>query len=111
MTINVAYLDIQDCDATPSSYTWYADNSIDDGNNTGWNFVEVPSFQTNERIAEQGAVIIGQASSATPGTVSRLGGAGQIEADIVKIKADGVYTTRVSNLTARGRLINKALGY
>lgn len=36
-TITVDYMDIKDSIATPTS-TWYATNSVDSGNNTGWNF-------------------------------------------------------------------------
>jgi hypothetical protein len=62
-----------------------------------------------DRKAESGAIITGQESTAAVGTVSRLGGAGQIEADIRKVLSDGVFTTPVSGLTVRGRIINKAL--
>jgi hypothetical protein len=32
------YLNIQDCEATPIQ-TFYAKNSVDNGNNTGWTFL------------------------------------------------------------------------
>ena len=108
--INVQYLSIQDSNATPPQY-FIATNSIDVSDNTGWFINGTITTSATNRLAEAGAIAYGQISSALPNKVSRLGGAGQIEADIVKIKADGVYTTRVSGLTVRGRLINKALGY
>jgi hypothetical protein len=61
------------------------------------------------RAAENGAVEFAQASVALSGTVSRLAGAGHIEAEIRKLVTDGVYTTTVSGLTVKGRLINKSL--
>lgn len=58
-----------------------------------------------DRLAENGAVLTGQ--SAVASTASRLGGAGQIEKDMVTYKA--TYTQKVSGLTVKGRLINKAV--
>jgi hypothetical protein len=66
-------------------------------------------MMANERLAEQGAVIVGAASVAPAGSVSRLGGAGAIEANMIDYKTQ--YSAKVSNLTVKGRLINKALGY
>jgi hypothetical protein len=63
-----------------------------------------------DRLAENGAIIYAQESTATAGTIPRLAGAGQIKADIRKLVADGFYTSPVSGLSVRGRLINKALG-
>ena len=63
----------------------------------------------NERIAEQGAVIVGAASTKTAGSVSRLGAAGAIEANMIDYKT--AYSSKVSGLTAKGRWINKAKGY
>jgi hypothetical protein len=62
-----------------------------------------------DRLGENGAIKFAQESTAAVGTVSRLGGAGQIEADILKIKSENLYKSKVSNLTVRGRLINKAM--
>jgi hypothetical protein len=62
-----------------------------------------------DRLAEAGAVQEGVASTQPAGTVSRLGGAGAIESNIIDYKTQ--YTTQVSGLTAKGRWINKALGY
>lgn len=63
----------------------------------------------NERLAEQGAVIVGAASTKPAGSVSRLGGAGAIEANMIEYKT--AYSAPVSGLTAKGRWINKAKGY
>ena len=63
----------------------------------------------NERLAEQGAVIVGASSTAPSGSVSRLGGAGAIEANMIDYKTQ--YSAPVSGLTAKGRWINKAKGY
>jgi hypothetical protein len=41
-TVNVSYLDISNSTATPSS-TWYAANSTDSGNNSGWIFSAAPT--------------------------------------------------------------------
>jgi hypothetical protein len=62
-----------------------------------------------DRLAENGAVQFGQASTATDGTVSRLAGAGQIEAEIRRLVAEGFYTAKVAAYTVKGRLINAAL--
>jgi hypothetical protein len=62
-----------------------------------------------DRKAENGAIQFAQESSADVGTVSRLAGAGQIEADIRRLVAEGFYTTKVAAYTVRGRLINAAL--
>jgi hypothetical protein len=107
MTITTNYLYIQDSNAIPADF-FYANNSTDNGNNTGWVFNNVSNVE-KFRLAESGAIKFAQESTATVGTVSRLGGAGQIEADILKLVADGVYTTKVSALTVRGRLINAAI--
>jgi hypothetical protein len=63
----------------------------------------------NERLAEAGAVIVGAASTAPAGSVSRLAGAGAIEANMIDYKT--AYSAPVSGLTVKGRLINKAKGY
>jgi len=57
-----------------------------------------------DKLAEQGAVQYAQLQVAS--TASRLGGAGQIEADIVRYKTQ--FAAKVSGLTVKGRLINKA---
>jgi len=62
-----------------------------------------------DRLGENGAIQFAQESTAAVGTVSRLGGAGQIEADIRRLVAEGFYTTKVAAYTVRGRLINAAL--
>lgn len=62
-----------------------------------------------DRLAEAGAVQEGVASTKPAGTVSRLGGAGAIESNIIDYKTQ--YSAKVSGLTAKGRWINKALGY
>lgn len=62
-----------------------------------------------DRLAEAGAVQEAVASTKPAGSVSRLGGAGAIESNIIDYKTQ--YTTQVSGLTAKGRWINKALGY
>jgi len=107
MTITANYLFIQDSNAIPADF-FYANNSTDNGNNTGWVFNNVSNVG-NSRLAESGAIKFAQNSTSTVGTISRLGGAGQVKADIIKIINDGVYTEPVSALTVRGRLINAAL--
>lgn len=107
MQINVSYLDIQDSYASPS-YTFNASSSINSGNNVNWGFSSVPTVQVNARLAEAGAVAIALASTAPAGSVSRLGGAGAIEANIIDYKTQ--YSGKVSGLTAKGRWINKAKG-
>jgi len=100
------YLSISNSEATPSN-TWYAGtNSTDGGGNTGWTFTAAPVITESniERLAERGAVIVGQSKQTS--TAGRLGGAGQIEADIVRYKTQ--FSSRVSGLTVKGRLINKA---
>jgi len=100
------YLSISNSEATPSN-TWYAGtNSTDGGGNTGWTFTAAPIItdSTTSRLAERGSVIVGQSKQTS--TASRLGGAGQIEADIVRYKTE--FSSRVSGLTVKGRLINKA---
>jgi hypothetical protein len=62
-----------------------------------------------DRLAEAGAVQVAVASTKPAGSVSRLGAAGAIEANIIDYKTQ--YSTKVSGLTAKGRWINKALGY
>ena len=62
-----------------------------------------------DRLAEAGAVQEGVASTQPADTVSRLGGAGAIESNIIDYKTQ--YAAKVSGLTAKGRWINKALGY
>ena len=62
-----------------------------------------------DRLAEAGAVQEGVASTNLPNTVSRLGAAGAIEANIIDYKTQ--YSAQVSGLTAKGRWINKAKGY
>ena len=39
-TVEVDYLDISYSNATPAD-TWFATNSINSGNNTGWDFGEI----------------------------------------------------------------------
>jgi hypothetical protein len=62
-----------------------------------------------DRIAEEGAIQYAQQSTADVGTVSRLAGAGQIEADMIRLVVDGFYTQKVSGLSVRGRIINKMI--
>ena len=105
MTITVTYLDIRDSNATPEDF-FVANNSTDSGNNYGW-VINGIGISTDSRLAEAGAVIVALDSNKPINTVSRLGGAGQIEADVIRFNAE--YTTKVSGLTVRGRLINKAI--
>lgn len=108
MQIIVSYLNIQDSAATPNN-TFQASDSIDLGNNDGWTFVSIPTNLATQRLAEAGAVQIAVASTNPAGSVSRLGGAGAIEANIIDYKTQ--YDAPVSGLTAKGRWINKAKGY
>lgn len=108
MTTTVNYLSIRDSNGFPDG-EFVANNSIDEENNTGWviNGVALDNF---DRLAENGAVKYGIASPATSATdISRLGGAGAIEANMIEYKTQ--YTAPVSGLTAKGRWINKAKGY
>jgi hypothetical protein len=107
MTIIVNYLQIQDSNATPENF-FYAYNSTDSGNNSGW-VINAGNDSDKIRLAESGAVITGKSSNKPAGTVSRLGGAGGIEANMLDYKNQ--YNAPVSGLTVKGRLINKAKGY
>ena len=60
-------------------------------------------------LGENGAVQNGKSSVKAAGSVSRLAGAGAIEANMIEYKNN--YTAKVTGLTAKGRWINKAKGY
>ena len=107
MTITVTYLDIIDSNAIPEDF-FIANSSTDSGNNAGW-IINGAGISTDARLAEAGAVIVGKDSNKPAGTVSRLGGAGAIEANMIEYKIQ--YSEPVSGLTAKGRWINKAKGY
>jgi hypothetical protein len=62
-----------------------------------------------DRLGENGAIKYAQQFNAPATPISRLAGAGQIEADIFRLIVDGYYTEKVSGLTVRGRLINKMI--
>lgn len=50
-TVTASYVSVSNSAASPSD-TWYAENSVNGGNNTGWNFVVVPT----EDLHSQGAL-------------------------------------------------------
>jgi hypothetical protein len=107
MAITSTYLSIIDSNASPANF-FIANYSTDAGNNTGWD-INATVGTDYPRLAEAGAVLTGISSTKTPGTVSRLGGAGAIEANMLDYKTQ--YSSKVSGLTAKGRWINKVLGY
>jgi len=107
MTITVNYLNIVNSNAIPEDF-FVADNSTNGGNNTGW-VINGAGIAPDARLAEAGAVIVGKDSNKPAGTVSRLGAAGAIEANMIDYRTQ--YSLPVSGLTAKGRWINKAKGY
>ena len=73
-TVNMSYVSISRCTATPNTLTWYATNSTDGGNNTGI------IFQFTATVNETGSLADTQSELlSAPTTITELGNATDLE--------------------------------